>query len=185
MCPAPGVLHAALIPSQGNYKKHRNEQKSSKVRNYFQISRNTESWEAQAFKTRYGSKIMNKKEVVFFLTMQDLGVSQWFCWLKLKAVQWLMRLCNSRPRCQRCKQVQKGYEKLMPVCVCSRLLHRLGQIQQFLSINSPGQGWCSTSSTPSSVPYAPTTKGWEEGGQDKDASWPRKAFCSSWAWRGL
>lgn len=52
MCPAPGVLYAAFTPSQRNYKNHRKEQKSSKIRNCFNTSRNTESWEAQVFKTR-------------------------------------------------------------------------------------------------------------------------------------
>lgn len=54
----------------------------------------------------------------------------------------------------------------MPLCVSSRLLHRMGQIEQLRSINSPGQGWLSASSTPGSLPYDPTIKG-QEGEQDK------------------
>lgn len=53
---------------------------------------------------------------------------------------------------QRCKLVQKGFEKFMPVYVSLRLLHSMGQVDQLKSINSPGQGWLSASSAPRSLP---------------------------------
>lgn len=59
---------------------------------------------------------------------------------------------------QRYKLAQKYFVKFMPVYVSSRLLHRMGQIEQLRSISSPGQGWLSASSTPGSLPYKHPSK---------------------------